>query len=80
MRRARAEELREVERQVDKARESLPSVSKISDENDSGIYGTQMRAKTTETLEVEIERLHQERVAFEGRIQQLIEQKVKEKI
>jgi hypothetical protein len=39
-----------------------------------------VRVKTTEILEMEIERMHQERVAFEVRIQQLIEQKVKDKI
>lgn len=39
-----------MEKEIKRGKENLPNVNKISDENDSGIYGTQIRAKTTENL------------------------------
>lgn len=40
-----------MEKNLEKAKESLPNINRITDDNDSGIFGTQIRAKTTETLE-----------------------------
>ncbi len=39
-----------MEKEVKKGKENLPNVNKISDENDKGIYGTQIRVKTTQNL------------------------------
>jgi hypothetical protein len=36
-----------LENYLHKAQETIPSIDRIRDENDSGVFGTQVRARTT---------------------------------